>query len=109
MATTNFFIVTGNTAPAYQITCERDGSGIDLSGATAELILQEKSTATVTNSGHQSCTVVTAASGIISYTAESTDFPDKGTYVADIKITYGDGGIEILYNQAKFKVRQKIT
>lgn len=104
----NFYIVTENTAPAYQITCERDGDAIDLTGASVNLIIQQKSTGDVTNTGHQTCSLVTAASGIISYTAESTDFPDAGRYKADVEVTYSGGGVEVLYNQAVFKVRQKI-
>lgn len=109
MSRVNFFIVENNTAPAYQITCERDGTAIDLTGASVDLILQNKSNATITNTGHQGCSLVTATAGIISYTALSTDFDDAGTYVGDIKITYNGGGVEILYNQAKWKVRSKIA
>lgn len=105
----NFYIVEDNTAPAYQITCERDGEAIDLTGAAVSLILKSKSLGTITNTGHQTCTLVTAASGIISYTAESTDFPSAGRYVADVKVVYSGGGVEILYEQAKWKVRAKIV
>ena len=109
MSKANFFIVQNNTAPAYVITCTRDGTAIDLTGASVDLILQEKSSGDITNTGHQTCTIVTAGSGIISYTAQSTDFPDKGNYVADIEVTYNGGGIEILYNQARWKVRSKVA
>lgn len=109
MARANFFIVQNNTAPAYEITCQRDGVDIDLSSATVELILQEKSSGDITNVGHQTCTVTDATGGVISYAAESTDFPNKGRYVGDIKVTYGGGGVEILYNQAAWQVRNKIA
>ena len=106
---TNFYIVEDNTAPAYQITCERDGEAIDLTGSSVTLIIKSKSSGSITNTGHQTCTLVTAASGIISYTAESTDFPSAGRYVGDVKVTYSGGGIEILYSQVKWKVRTKIV
>lgn len=105
----NFKIVEDNTAPAYQITCTRDGTAIDLTGASVNLIIQQRSTGTITNTGHQTASLVTAASGIISYTAQAGDFPAAGNYVADVKVTYSGGGIEILYQQAKFKVRSKIA
>lgn len=108
----NFWIVETNTAPAYVITCVRTANGvssaIDLTGSTVELILVQKSTGDVTNTGHQSASIVTAGSGIISYTAQAADFPTKGTYKADIKVTYGSGGIERLYDQAIWKVRNKV-
>lgn len=96
-----------NTAPGYDITCQRNGSDIDLTGATVEVILYNKSTKQVTNSTNQSAgTVVkTPAAGLIEYTAIASDFPAKGNYVADIQVTYGTGGIEILFNQAIWKVR----
>jgi hypothetical protein len=105
----NFKIVEDNTAPAYVITCTRDGGTMDLSDAsTVVLIIKNKSTGVITQTG-KAATVTTPASGIISYTADSTDFPSKGTYVADIKVTYSGGGVEILYGQAKWKVREKIA
>lgn len=109
MARPNFYITEDNTAPSYTITCTREGTAIDLTDATdVSLIIEKKSDGTITQAG-KSATIATAASGIITYSADATDFPSKGTYVADIKITYSGGGIEILYNQVRFKVRNKIT
>lgn len=106
---TNFKITEDNTAPAYTITCTRDGTAIDLSSATdVSLIIQRKSDSTITQSG-KSATITTPGSGIITYVADSTDFPSAGTYVGDIKITYSGGGIEILYTQVRWRVRTKIA
>lgn len=105
----NFRIVEDNTAPDYVITCTRDGAALNLADAAEVLlIIQRKSDGVITQTG-KSATVVTPASGIIRYTADATDFPSKGIYVADIKVTYSGGGVEILYNQAKWKVRDKIS
>lgn len=108
MARANFRIVAGNTAPAFAITCTRDGTAIDLSSASSvTLKIQKKSDGTITQASG-SATITTAASGIISYTAQSTDFPTAGTYVADITINWGSG-TEILYSQARWKVRAAIS
>jgi hypothetical protein len=105
----NFKIVEDNTAPDYVITCTRDGTAIDLSSATTvTLIIKRKSDNTITQSG-KNAIITTPASGVITYTADATDFPSAGIYVADIKVTYSGGGIEILYGQARFKVRAKIA
>ncbi len=105
----NFRVVEDNTAPDYTITCTRDGTPIDLSNATSVvLIIQRKSDGTVTQTG-KAATITTPASGVITYTADSTDFPSAGIYVADIKVTYSGGGVEILYSQCKWKGRRKIT
>jgi hypothetical protein len=104
----NFKIVEDNTAPDYVISCTRDGTAIDLSSATGVvLIIKNKSSNTITQSG-KAASITTPSSGVITYTADATDFPSAGTYVADLKVTYSSGGIEILYGQAKFKVRAKI-
>lgn len=105
----NFKITEDNTAPAYSITCKRDGVVIDLTTATSVvLIIQRKSDKVITQAGG-SATVTSTTGGVISYAALASDFPSSGTYVADIKVTYVGGGVEILYNQAKWKVRTKIS
>ena len=105
----NFRIVQENTAPSYTITCTRDGAALDLTDAsTVTLIIQRKSDRSITQQG-KTATIVTAAYGIISYTSPVTDFPTAGVYVADVKVTYSGGGVEILYGQAKWKVRSKVA
>ena len=105
----DFRIVNENTAPNYTITCKRSGTAISLADATqVRLIIKNKGTGTITQQG-KTATITTPASGIITYTAVSTDFPSKGTYIADIEITYSGGGIERLYKQATWKVRTKIS
>lgn len=105
MAKANFFIVAGNTAPGYSIQCLRNTTPISLVGCTVKVIIYNKSTRQVTNPTDQSASITNATSGVIEYVAETTDFPSKGKYVADIQVTYGDGGIEVLYNQAVWQVR----
>ncbi len=105
MAAPNFLIVAANTAPDYQITCTRDGTDIDLSSASAvAVIIYNKSTKLQTNSGHTTATITTAASGLITYRAQSGDFPSKGKYAADVSVTWSTGS-EILYSQAVWQVR----
>ena len=109
MARADFNITEDNTAPDYVITCKRDGTAISLTSASSvTLIIQRKSDSTITQAG-KAATITTASSGIITYTADATDFPSAGLYVADIKIVYSGGGVEILYNQAKWKVRSRIV
>ncbi len=105
---TQFKIVNENTAPEYQITCTRDGTAIDLSSAVSvTLIIKNKSTGTITQTG-KSASLTSPTAGVITYTADATDFPSAGTYVGDVKITWSTG-VEILYNQVKWKVRAKIA
>jgi hypothetical protein len=105
----NFRITEDNTAPNYSITCTRAGSVIDLSTATSVvLIIKNKTTGTITQTG-KAATITSATTGVITYEADATDFPSAGKYVADIKVTYSGGGVEILYGQCTWKVRSKIS
>lgn len=106
MAVTPIKTVQNNTAPPIQFTVERSGSPIDVTGCTVALVITRGTT--VTNTGHQTCTLVTPSAGIVRYTPQTGDFPSPGTYKGDIKITYADTTVEYLYEQAKFKVRKKV-
>ncbi len=105
MATT-LKIVAGNTAPAWQITCERNGTPINLTGCTVKLIIANG--ATITNS-NAAATISSAASGVITYAPLATDCPTAGTYKVDVKITYADFSYEVLYEQLKVKTRAPLV
>lgn len=101
--------VVGNTAPQYQITCERpDGTIINLTNCTVKLYLYLKKVQQ--NTGHETSTVtiLTAASGLIGWQPATGDFNQKGSYKANIQVTYSDTTVEVLYNQALFKVRNLV-
>lgn len=104
----DFRVVATNTAPSYTITCKRNGTAISLADAsTVTMIIKNKTTGSITQSG-KNCAITTPASGIITYTSDVTDFPSKGKYVGDVKITYSGGGVERLYKQVTWLVRDPI-
>jgi hypothetical protein len=98
--------VAGNTAPPLTITCQRDGTAINLTGCTIELIIS--GSGTITQSGGNA-TVTDASNGIITYTPLATDFPTAGGYKCDVKVTYSDLSVEILYQQLKVKARAPLV
>lgn len=104
MATT-LRIVAGNTAPNWLITCERAGVFINLAGCTVTVNISDGSVITRTGG---LCTIVDSVNGLVSYTPTGTDCPAVGTYQVDVKITYGDGSKEILYEQLKVKTREPL-
>lgn len=106
MAVRKINIVEDNTAPPLLLTLKRDGTVIDVTGCTVRLIIARGST--ITNTGHQDCTLVTPTSGIVQYDIEDGDFPSPGTYKADVEIEYADGTIERLYDQLNIKARRKL-
>lgn len=101
------FIVQSNTAPTFALALKRDDSAIDLTSASlVELIIKNRNTGTITNSGHQQCTISSpATAGNIIYTAQATDFPEEAMYLGEVKITYSGGSIERLYEQVQFPAR----
>lgn len=101
--------VVGNTAPQYAITCTRpDGTVINLTGTTVSLYLYLNKVQQ--NVGHETSTVsiLNATSGIIGWQPGTGDFNVKGQYKANIKITYADNSVEVLYNQALFSARNLV-
>lgn len=106
MAVQKIKIVEDNTAPSILLTAKRDGVAIDVTGCTVNLIIAKGST--ITNTGHQGCTLVTPTSGTVQYDPQSGDFATPGTYKADLEVTYANGTIERLYDQLKFSVRRKL-
>lgn len=105
MATT-LKIVAGNTAPAWQVTCQRAGASINLTGCTVHLIIANGKT--ITNEGALA-TIMNAAGGVITYAPLETDCPTAGSYKVDVKVTYADESYEVLYDQLKIKTRAPIV
>lgn len=96
-----------NTAPAYQIICDRDdGSIINLTNTTVTMKLFRGNTQTNTVSGHTACIITNAAGGIITWQPKVGDIPLPGSYKGDVYVTYSDLTVEVLYGQFLLKVRK---
>lgn len=98
-------LVAGNTAPAWQITCERDSVPINLTGCTVSVIIANGPTVTQTAG---TCAVINTTNGIVQYQPVATDCPTAGTYKVDVRIVYSDSTVEIVYEQLKVKARKPI-
>lgn len=101
--------VVGNTAPQYSITCKRpDGTVINLTGTTVGLYLYLNKVQQNIGRETSTVTILNATGGIIGWQPGSGDFSQKGQYKANIRITYADSSVEVLYNQALFSARNLI-
>lgn len=101
--------VVGNTAPQYQITCDRpDGSIINLTSCSVKLYLYLNKVQQNIGRESSTVTVLAAASGLIGWQPATGDFNKKGTYKANVQVTYIDNSVEVLYNQAQFKARDLV-
>ena len=108
MATQTIKIVEGNTAPSVTLTCLRQPGNviINVTGCTVDLLIYNNGVQT--NAGHTGCTLTTPASGVVTYTLHAGDTTPSGTYLCDLQVTYGDGSVEILYDNLKIKARKKL-
>lgn len=88
--------VVGNDSPDIVFTCQRNGTAINLTGATVTLAITNERTGSVTNAV-QTCSITTAAQGIVTYTPAVADFPSEGRYIGDVKIVHISGKTEKLY------------
>lgn len=98
-------IAAGNTAPGWQITCERAGVPINLTGCVVTVIIGKGNV--ITNPGG-ACSIINAAQGIVNYVPVANDTKAGGTYKIDVKIVYSDLTYEVLYDQLRVKTRKTI-
>lgn len=110
MATTTLKVVAGNSAPQFQITCQRDdGTIIDLTDCTVGHFLYRGSTQSNTGNEFDTVSIINAPSGIIGWQPKAGDFSGAGTFKGDIQITYSDTSVEVLYGRTQFKARARGT
>lgn len=99
------YTVKGNTRPTLKTTLIRAGSPLkEIAGGTINLILIRPD-GTVSNTGHQGCTITDATKGKVSYTTQAGDFDVTGLYSGKMQITYSDGGYEEVYETFSVAVR----
>ena len=104
-----FLTVEGNTAPAIQLTLKRNRQPIDLTGAAVALIIQNPKTKTVTNTGHQACSILEDEGGVIAYDIVDGDFANHNIdYRAEVKVTYSSGKIERIYETLTIDPREAL-
>lgn len=109
MAETQIYRTTvGTDAPDIDITLERNGTAINLTGAAVELSLRYLRNGETYNLT-KGCTVLVAADGTVRYSPLITDFPYEGLYVGDAKITYSGGEIEHVYELLTVHARGGIS
>lgn len=95
-----------DTAPNLPISCSRNGSAIDLTGATVKFKIANED-GSRTNDAHNECTVTSATGGTCTYDLETGDIPTAGTYTGDVEITYSNGEVETMTQSVILNVLEK--
>lgn len=103
--------VAGNTAPPLTFFAKRSGVAIDLTSATSVklYLMTALSGGTQTNIGHETCTIVTAATGSLSYTRQAGDIPTAGTFYGDLLVTYSNATNEVLTDILQVTARARLA
>lgn len=101
--------VAGNTAPPLTLTAKRSGSAIDLTSATSVKLYIINAAGTQTNTGHETCTITSAAAGIVTYTRQAGDIATKAIYKGELKVTYTDTTQEVLYDIILIDARARLA
>lgn len=103
--------VAGNTAPPLSFFAKRSGVAISLASATSvKLYLVDALTGgSQTNVGHETCTIVDAPTGSLSYVRHANDIPTAGTYYGDLLVTYSDTTDEVLTDILLVNARARLA
>lgn len=98
-------LVSGNLAPTYQFTLERNGVVVDLTGiSTATLNIKRAKDDTVTATAY-SCATSGDTNGLVNYAPLAAHFPSAGRYWGEVKIIHPGTLPEIFNNYINFVVR----
>lgn len=101
---TDFSIKRGDTEPAIQAQLQDDqGDAVDLTNADSVAFHMEGDRET-TPKVNASASIDDAANGEVSYSWDSTDTDETGTYEAEFQVTWSDGGTETFPNDGFLEV-----
>lgn len=101
--------VKDNTAPAFTVTLKRNGVVINLVGAqNVKCYLTDAQLRAQTNTGHETCSIVDAVNGVVSYTPQAGDIGD-GRFFAEFGIVNASGSTERLHEILTVVGRVKTT
>lgn len=102
--------VSGDTSPVLNIALvQNDGiTPYVLTGATVRLRIMDPDTALEVNSNsNNSCVIVSATGGTVTYAPNAADTPSAKNYTCDIEVTLGSGKITTPFEQIILAVRAK--
>lgn len=95
-----FYIKQNDTSPAWQVTLkDAAGNAVDVTGATVVFSMEDAfGTAKINEAA---ATIVTAASGVVSYSWSAGDTDTAGDFFGEFEVTYADSTVETFPNSAK--------
>lgn len=97
-----FTIKQSDTSPAIRATLkDASGNAINLNGASVQFHMKSLSGQVVID---EPMTIVTAASGIVSYAWQVGDTSTSGTYYAEFEVTYSDLTVETFPNTGNLAI-----
>jgi hypothetical protein len=86
------YVKAGDAGSTLEQTLKRDGSAVDLTGASVRFIMSESPTSTPKVDA--AATIVDASAGKVRYTWQASDLDAPGRYIAEWQVTFAGGAIE---------------
>lgn len=108
MGLTNLdLLFVGDTGRVLQVTLQDDGTAIDITGATVQLLYRIDGGGSITT---KTMTITNAISGIAEYTFLAPDLTEEGVFQYQVRLTDSGGAISTFDAQGnQIRVVQKFS
>jgi hypothetical protein len=100
-------LVQNDTKPALEFTVTREGSAVDLTGATVKFYMKNSDTGAVKING-VACVLTDATNGLCRYNWLAADTNTVGNYTGELEVTFPDGSIQTGYKTINITIRDDI-
>lgn len=107
MGLTNIdFFFVGDTGRVLQVTLQDDGTAIDITGATVQLLYRVSGGSITT----KTMSITVPASGLVEYTFLAPDLTEEGVFQYQVRLTDSGGAISTFDAQGdEIRVVQKFS
>ena len=105
-----FYIKQGDTSPALRATLnDPAGVAVDLSGAAVVFSMKTVSGTLLVD--RQTCSIITAASGIVEYSWQAGDTDVSGQHLSEFEVTFADSSVETFpnFDYLRIKISKELS
>lgn len=102
-------ITSGNLAPSYEYTLERNGTEISLTTVDSVQINIVEAKSDEPTATAYGLSIIDASNGEVRYTPQAAHFPTEGRYKAEVILNHATGLTEVLTNYINFVVRGRFV
>lgn len=103
----NIKLVQGDTRPSLEFTITKEGTAVDLTGATVKFYMKNSSTGAVKING-ATCSILDTVNGVCQYNWTTNDTDTAGSYAGEVEVTFPNGSIQTGFKQLSITIRDDI-